>query len=141
MPRRLTKKEQQFIIDRAKGRCEYCQWWQKYAPQPYHNDHITPDSKDGLTTLDNLARACGGCNGSKYNKTEAIDPLTKQLAPLFHPRQQAWKAHFAWSEDTTLIVGLTATGRVTIETLKMNRPELQSLRAVFRDIGVHPPKD
>ena len=43
-----------------------------------------------------------------------IAPVTETEAPLFHPRQQEWAEHFAWSADTTQIVGITATGRATV---------------------------
>ncbi|WNZ24154.1 mitochondrial large ribosomal subunit protein uL30m [Leptolyngbya sp. NK1-12] len=32
-----------------------------------------------------------------------------------------WSEHFAWSEDTTLIIGLTPIGRATVQTLRLNR--------------------
>jgi hypothetical protein len=59
------------------------------------------------------------CNGRKYNKVAGIDPLTQELAPLFNPRKQQWQDHFTWSEDGLLIIGLTPTGRATVETLRV----------------------
>jgi hypothetical protein len=48
--------------------------------------------------------------------------------------------HFAWSDDFLLIVGLTATGRATIDALQLNRPELFKLRGALLLIGEHPPQ-
>jgi len=59
---------------------------------------------------------------------------------LFHPREQSWDEHFAWNEDFTLILGLTPTGRATIEALHLNRSGLVNLRRVLYAIGEHPPK-
>lgn len=84
-------------------------------------EHIIPRSQDGKTTLDNLALACQGCNGHKYNKTEGSDPVRGEIVSLYHPRQQKWSSHFRWNDDYTLIVGLTPTGRATIEALQLNR--------------------
>lgn len=113
---------------RAQGRCEYCQSPAKYATQTFALEHIIPRSQGGQTTPENLALACQGCNNHKYNKTTARDPVTKQVVNLFHPRQQYWREHFAWNETYELVVGLTAAGRATVETLKLNRTELVNLR-------------
>ncbi|MGH9799242.1 MAG: hypothetical protein ACRD82_02675 [Blastocatellia bacterium] len=65
--------------------------------------------------------------------------MTNRTVPLFNPRRQMWLAHFEWSGDFLLIVGHTATGRATVETLQMNRPELIKLRQVLLPNGEHPP--
>ena len=70
----------------------------------------------------------------------AVDPLTKQPAPLFHPREQLWLEHFGWNEDFTLVIGLTPTGRATLATLQLNRPGVINLREVLYLVGKHPPE-
>ncbi|MDM8560059.1 HNH endonuclease signature motif containing protein [Candidatus Parabeggiatoa sp. HSG14] len=130
------------IVERAKGCCEYCQSQAKFATQSFSIEHIKPQSKGGETNLDNLALACQGCNNHKYNKTEAYDNLTNKIKSLYNPRQQNWHEHFNWNEDFTLIIGLTATGRVTIETLRLNRlnrQELVNLRRVLYAMNEHLP--
>ncbi len=109
---------------RAKGRCEYCQSPAKYSTQTFSLDHIMPRSQGGETSLDNLALACQGCNNHKYNKTRSEDPVTHQLVELFHSRSQHWREHFTWDDRFELIIGLTATGRVTVEALKLNGQNL-----------------
>jgi hypothetical protein len=52
-----------------------------------------------------------------------------------------WNEHFAWSEDTTITIGLTATGRVTIMLLKLNRAGVVNLRQILQAAGQHPPMD
>lgn len=137
--RYLTVEEQSIIIERAQGRCEYCQSWMRYATQSFVFEHIIPVSREGETKLENLALACGGCNQHKHNKVEAPDPIDRMLAPLYHPRQQRWQDHFAWDEDYTYIVGLTPTGRATVEALKMNRPGVVNMRQLLCSVGKHPP--
>jgi hypothetical protein len=60
-----------------------------------------------------------------------IDPVTEQTVPLFHPQLQGWKEHFSWNEDASEIVGRTDIGRVTILTLKMNRPQLVRVQKMW----------
>lgn len=88
--------------------------------------------------LENLALACQGCNSRKYTDTEATDPITGEPAPLFHPRRQIWSDHFAWSEDFTLMIGLTPAGRATVERLQLNRDGVVNLRRALHSIGEHP---
>lgn len=127
------------VEDRADYRCEYCKALRKYSPQPFIIEHIIPLSKDGSDSQDNLAFSCGGCNGHKYQKTKALDPVTGELAPLFHPRKDTWQSHFEWDADYEQIIGITPTGRATVRTLYLNRKELINLRKVTRLTGEHPP--
>ena len=129
------------VVSAAGDRCEYCKSLRKYSPQPFVIDHIYPKAEGGKTIFDNLAFSCGGCNGHKYTKTHAIDPISGKLIPLFHPRKEAWKDHFHWSIDLTCMVGLSATGRATIVTLKLNRLELINLREITLLTGDHPPAE
>jgi hypothetical protein len=57
---------------------------------------------------------------------------------LFNPRIHQWQDHFAWREDFASIIGLTDIGRITIVTLKMNRPAVQRFRIALQAIGQHP---
>jgi hypothetical protein len=62
-----------------------------------------------------------------------------QEVRLFHPQQEFWAEHFDCSINGTLIVGMTDIGRVTITALRMNRPQLVEVRALWVDAGRHPP--
>jgi hypothetical protein len=127
-----------FVFQRAQGCCEYCKSQADFATQSFATEHIIPTAKGGSNDPDNLALACQGCNSHKSAKTEATDPLTQQTALLFHPRQHTWREHFDWDEIFTQIVGLTPTGRATVEALHLNRPELVRLRAALFLLGEHP---
>jgi 5-methylcytosine-specific restriction endonuclease McrA len=135
----IPRSSSRFVAERAGWQCEYCLSPAAFSTQPFEVDHIIPRSKGGLTTEENLAFSCG-CNRFKGTQTHARDPQTGRVVPLFNPRRQRWSQHFAWSEDFTLIIGRTATGRATVEALHLNRPELINLRRALRALGEHPPE-
>jgi hypothetical protein len=140
MPRRyITALEQQQIIDRAGRRCEYCKCPMDYTSQSFVCEHIIPVAKGGQTSLDNLALACGGCNNHKYTKTTAIDPESGSRVALYNPRQDPWQMQFTWSQDTLQIVGITATGRATVEALLLNRLGVINVRRLLLMADLHPP--
>ena len=85
-------------------------------------------------------RVCTFCNGHKYSKESAPDPIDAQRTPLFHPRLQRWQDHFGWNEDLTLVVGTTPSGRATVEALQLNRPGVVNLRGLLLLVGEHPPR-
>ena len=129
------------VVERARNCCEYCRYPGRYAPQTPPVDHIIPREAGGLTSAENLAQSCQGCNGHKAAKTAALDPVTGVLVSLYHPRQQRWDEHFAWSEDSLRIIGLTPIGRATVEALQLNREGLINMRRVLYAVGEHPPQE
>jgi len=81
----------------------------------------------GVARYSNLALACFHCNRNKSNHDEAIDPLTGLGQSIFSPRKDQWSQHFIWSITGTEIVGLTPTGRATIQLLRLNRSRIQNI--------------
>ena len=137
--RSLTVVQRRLIILRSDGRCEYCKCPEAYSLKSFDFDHVLPESKGGLTSPENIAYACGGCNGHKHAKTEAIDPDSGVKTDLFNPRQDLWDAHFKWSEDALTIVGLTPIGRATVQSLQLNRRGVVNIRRLLILEGTHPP--
>lgn len=137
----VGEEARRLVAERARGYCEYCRSPRRYCVSPFSVEHVHPRVKGGLAELDNLAFACLGCNGHKHIKIEAPDPVTAKPVPLFHPRRQRWREHFAWSEDYTLIIGQTPTGRATVEALQLNREGQVDLRKLLYAAGVHPPPE
>jgi 5-methylcytosine-specific restriction endonuclease McrA len=137
-PERVTPAQRQAVWARARGRCEYCHTPDGFVPGSFAVEHIVPQSKGGRTRLDNLALSCPAYNGHKYNKVEGTDPLNRSLVPLFNPRKQRWAEHFVWSDDFTLLIGLTPTGRATVVTLQMNHQKMVNLRRLLGLAGLHP---
>lgn len=137
----ITSQQKYDVVERAKGCCEYCRSQVRFAMQSFSVEHIVPRSRGGKTEFENLALACQGCNNHKYTKTKGRDPVNGDVVPLYHPRLQRWRDHFAWNEDCALIIGLTPVGRATVEALCLNRDGLINLRQVLYIMGTHPPEE
>jgi hypothetical protein len=127
------------VMFRAKHCCEYCQSQDKYSPNLFTIDHIVPTGLGGANEENNFAYACFLCNRLKSDKVTFVDPITQKHVPVYNPRTHIWPQHFAWNEDFTLIVGLTATGRGTVFTLRLNRQKLIEYRRALLPFGGHPP--
>lgn len=137
----ITSQQKYDVVERAKGCCEYCRSQVRFAMQSFSVEHIVPRSRGGKTEFENLALACQGCNNHKYTKTKGRDPVNGEIVPLYHPRLQRWREHFAWDEGCVLIIGLTAVGRATVRALCLNRDGLINLRRVLYITGTHPPAE
>jgi hypothetical protein len=59
------------------------------------------------------------------------------MAALFNPRLNVWRRHFRWND--ILVEGITASGRATIEALRMNRSQILAIRQQEKQLGRHPP--
>ena len=127
------------VIQRAAGRCEYCGLSQEGQEATFHIDHVIPVTAGGQTVAENLALACVSCSLRKAARQTAIDPQSGKEVALYNPRRDTWREHFRW-EDVYL-VGLTATGRATIEALDMNRVLILAMREEEAALGRHPPPE
>ena len=97
----------------------------------------TPRIREQATVGGNLALACFPCNNNKGPNLSGIDPVTKKLMRLFHPRRHKWEHHFRW--DGPVLVGRTAIGRVTVAVLCINSDDRVLLRQALiehRPVGV-----
>jgi len=137
----ISRKLRRQVEEDARYRCGYCLTMQLIIGRPFVMDHIIPEAKGGKTVRANLWLACRRCNEFKSVRTHFIDSLTNVLVPLFNPRTQSWNVHFAWSEDGTQIIGLTATGRATVAALRLNNAEIVGARSLWVSAGWHPPND
>ncbi len=135
----LTLREK--IMAEARYRCGYCQTQQIVVNFLLEVDHIIPTATGGSDDEENLWLSCTACNRYKGTQVRARDPSTGRRVRLFNPRRQKWKRHFRWSKDGTEIIGLTASGRATVEALKLNNELAKQARTIWRDADIHPPKD
>lgn len=103
----------------------------------FHVDHVIPIAAGGKTVLENLALACVSCSLRKAARQKVIDPETGNEVPIYKPRHDIWRQHFRW--DGLYLIGLTTTGRATVETLAMNRPIIVAIRQEETALGRHPP--
>jgi hypothetical protein len=123
-----------FVRRRADQRCEYCHLPQAAVPfSPFHVEHITARQHGGDDNLSNLALACDRCNLHKGPNLSGIDPDSGEVVVLFHPRRDSWNGHFRWNGAE--IVGLTPSGRATVQTLQMNAKRRVQLRAKLQATG------
>jgi hypothetical protein len=116
------------VRERAAGHCEYCRLSQNDAPfRTFHIDHIRPRNHGGSDNPSNLALACDRCSVHKGYDLTGIDDETGEITPLFNPRMQAWADHFRF--DGVRVIGLTPTGRTTVQVCNMNSPRRLQLRS------------
>lgn len=129
----------QKIRNQFRDCCAYCRTAEFLTATTFEFEHIVPTSADGQTIDRNLCLSCSTCNRCKSTRQTATDPQTNEMVPLFHPQNQSWDKHFAWSKSATEIVALTSTGRATCLALKMNRPQLVLIRKMWVRANKHPP--
>lgn len=132
-------KLRQRIARQADYRCGYCLTSERLTGIRLTLDHLIPIATGGLTIENNLWVACRPCNEFKGTQTQAFDPQTRRNVLLYNPRIQKWREHFAWNADGTLILGLTASGRATVEALQMNHDLIVHARRQWVKVGWHPP--
>ncbi|OIO87749.1 MAG: HNH endonuclease [Anaerolineae bacterium CG2_30_64_16] len=137
IPKRLREQ----IAAEAGHRCGYCLTSQDYTAMPMEIEHIIPRVAGGPTVRENLWLACPLCNGHKAAQTHGVDLETDERVSLFNPRKQAWREHFTWSDDGTLVIGLTACGRATVVVLQLNNEYFVQARRRWMMAGWHPPQE
>lgn len=125
-----------FVWQRASSHCEYCGMRQEFDELTFQIEHIIPRKHRGSDTADNLALACFACNIHKGTNLSGLDPQTREMARLFHPRRDEWSEHFQW--EGSVLQGRTPIGRVTVEVLAINLPHRVELRAALMEEGVLP---
>lgn len=127
------------VRQRAAYLCEYCHASEQWQYVQFTVDHVIPLTLGGADDLDNLALACFHCNRQKSNHLTGIDPQSAAEVPLFNPRRERWQNHFIWSTYGLSIIGLTPTGRATVDALALNRERVMNIRAADLEVGRHPP--
>lgn len=119
-------------MPRAGARCEYCHLSQRFSELQFHIEHIIPRQHGGADKAENLALACPDCNLLKGPNLTGVDPNTKRVVRLFHPRRDKWTQHFV--QDGARISGKTLVGRATVSLLRFNDPQRLELRALILDL-------
>lgn len=126
------------VADRAGHRCEYC-----HAPEvlfnfPFEVEHITPLSRQGTSSEENLALSCRSCNLHKGTRVSSIDVESETEVDFFHPRRDLWDEHFEADLQTETIRGISLTGRVTVAALEMNSASQIAARQLWIRFGLFP---
>jgi hypothetical protein len=126
----------------ARNRCGYCLSPQRLVMARLEIEHIIPRARGGTNDESNLWLSCPLCNRHKADRTVGWDHETGIEVSLFNPRTQRWTDHFRWSDDGIRIIGLTATGRVTVRALHLDDdPDALIVRGYWVLAGWHPPID
>lgn len=126
----------QEVARRAAGRCEYCHIPDWLATIDFELDHIIAGFHHGELKLENVAYACYSCNRYKQSNIAGRNPVTGRMVRLFNPRIDRWSQHFTWHGPS--LVGKTTRGRVTIDVLRINRPERLAMRQFLIWAGSFP---
>ena len=124
-----------FLKQQAQDRCEYCHFPIALAELAFQVDHIIARKHGGTNRPENLALACFYCNSYKGPNIAGIDPQTSEIVRLFHPRNDEWADHFAWSG--AMLLGQTPVGRATIQVLAVNEPNAVAVRTALIREGVY----
>jgi hypothetical protein len=135
----MNQRQRQQVAQQANFRCGYCQTQEVISGVPLTVEHILPKARGGSDDEQNLWLSCRLCNEAKGILTEAIDPQTKAITPLFNPRAQVWAEHFTWADDGAQLIGLTSIGRATIVALSLNSDFRLRSRRIWVEAGYHPP--
>lgn len=126
------------VSARAGHRCEYCHAPEAIFNFPFEVEHVIPPGQGGTDSEDNWALACRSCNLFKSNAVQCTDSETGIAVPLFHPRQEIWEEHFAAMVGEGTVIGLTPTGRATVDRLRMNSPTQRFARQQWQRLDLFP---
>jgi len=132
----LSNETRDLVRRRANDACEYCGLPQQASVLPHQIDHIIGRQHRGTDDVENLCLCCIRCNLKKGPNIASIDPNTRLVSALYHPRRHVWREHFAVVEAA--IIGVTPEGRTTVELMDMNNEERVRLRGVLLRRGWRP---
>jgi hypothetical protein len=124
------------VRERAGNRCEYCRMPEAGTFFPHEPDHVIATQHRGQTESENLALACLQCNRLKGPNIASVDPETKRIVPLFHPRADPWSEHFR--AEGGRIIPLTPVARATAALLNFSDPDREEARHNLWRAGRYP---
>lgn len=130
----MRRYPKEFLLKRARYRCEYCHLPREFSSMGLHVDHVIAQQHRGGHGAENLAIACPVCNRNKGPCIASIDPNDFLIQPLFNPRTQTWAEHFEIRGEK--IIGITPIGRATDNLLGFNSPANLTLRRHLLKFGV-----
>jgi hypothetical protein len=125
----------QFVVRRAKERCEYCLVPQGSRLIPYQIDHIISKQHGGSNDESNLALCCPQCNRHKGPNVATLEPVTGNFVGFFNPRQDVWLEHFSF--EVGVISGLTPQGLATVTIFRFNEPIRVTERLNLSKLGLY----
>jgi hypothetical protein len=121
------------VRHRAARTCEYCRLPEAESDLPFVIDHIIARQHGGTSIESNLALACPCCNLHKGPNIAGIDPESRSISRLFHPREHRWADHFRW--DGVVITPITPIGRTPVVVLAVNDSRQIAVRRAMLAAG------
>jgi len=112
LPKQAIRFNRRNIFARDGNRCQYC--GRKFPTSELSLDHITPRSRGGETTWENIVCSCVKCNVKKGGRTPqeahmhlVRQPVKPKRSPLLsmklgNPKYESWKSFLDnayWSVD------------------------------------------
>jgi hypothetical protein len=125
---------EQMIRRLAAGRCEYCRVPESGSRFHHVLDHVIARQHGGATVFENLALCCGRCNQYKGPNISSVDPKSRSIVRLYHPRSDQWNEHFRY--EGAILIGITSIGRATVAALRINHPLRIAARQALIETGV-----
>jgi len=116
----------ELVRARAGDCCEYCRLPHATQLLPFHVEHIIAKQHGGGDDAENLAWSCDRYNAYKGPNLASVDPDTRKIVALFHPRRDVWQDHF--TIQGAQIKGVSPTGRATMRLLQMNAKRRVEIR-------------
>jgi hypothetical protein len=111
------------VRQRANFACEYCGVTETDSAGQLTVDHYRPQTRGGTDELGNLLYCCYRCNLYKGDYW----PAQPEDLSLWNPRLDSRETHLLLLADGKLYP-LSASGRFTLQRLRLNRPELVAYR-------------
>jgi hypothetical protein len=111
------------VRQRANFACEYCGVTETDSGGQLTVDHYRPRTQGGGDELGNMLYCCYRCNLYKGDYW----PAKPEDLPLWNPRLDPRENHLLLLADGTLYP-ISASGRFTLQRLRLNRPELVDYR-------------
>ena len=124
------------VAERADFLCEYCLLQEDDGFFAFQVDHIISRKHGGGSDSANLAFACPACNRHKGSDIGTLSRRSGTLTRFFHPRTDAWPAHFSLSG--AIIEPLTDVGDATARILCFNEDARVSERQTLIAVGRYP---
>ena len=102
-------------------RCGYCGVREADVGSELTIDHFQPRSRGGSDDLRNLVYSCHACNEFKG------DVWSRDSPRMLHPLEDILSEHIVEEEDGSFIP-MTASGKMHIDRLRLNRSQLVEFR-------------
>jgi hypothetical protein len=118
----------EYVRTRAQYVCEYCGVHEARVGSELTVDHYHPRSLGGSDHPENLLYCCARCNLNKRDYWHGVDA---ELA-IWNPRTSPFEEHMVVLNGG-IVSPITLTGRVTIDLLRLNRPQLIAYRVGLRE--------